>query len=218
MTDDKAPYGRVTQKAPAVSDVHVLWITAGLSCDGDTVSITAATQPSIEDVLVETVQRTVDPSVRAATQELVEAILDLHGAGLDRMLEIVSGVADNGAAMMDRFIRDELVASVLLLHGLHPVDFDTRVRKAIETLGARPAIARRLHRARGHRRRRGARAPVAEWTRLFGLDGAAADDKDAFYEAAPDLQGLDIDEVTEPATIAVVPLSSLRRSSVGSVA
>src|SRR6185437_7295661 len=46
------PYGRVTQKAPAVSDVHVLWLTAGLGCDGDSVSITAATQPSIEDVLL----------------------------------------------------------------------------------------------------------------------------------------------------------------------
>ena len=51
MADEK-PYGRVTQKAPAVSDVHVLWITAGLCCDGDTVSITAATQPSIEDVVL----------------------------------------------------------------------------------------------------------------------------------------------------------------------
>ena len=39
-------------KAPAVSDVHILWITAGLGCDGDSVSITAATQPSIEDVLL----------------------------------------------------------------------------------------------------------------------------------------------------------------------
>jgi hydrogenase small subunit len=38
--------------APAIAELHVLWITAGLSCDGDTVSITAATQPSIEDVLL----------------------------------------------------------------------------------------------------------------------------------------------------------------------
>ena len=36
---------------PAVPEVDVLWITAGLSCDGDSISITAATQPSIEDVL-----------------------------------------------------------------------------------------------------------------------------------------------------------------------
>ncbi len=47
-----APYGRKTQRPPAVNEVHVLWITAGLSCDGDTISITAASQPSIEDVLL----------------------------------------------------------------------------------------------------------------------------------------------------------------------
>src|ERR1044072_820508 len=52
MAAERAPYGRVTQKEPAVSDVHILWITAGLGCDGDSVSITAATQPSIEDVLL----------------------------------------------------------------------------------------------------------------------------------------------------------------------
>src|ERR1700719_3885409 len=30
--------------------VNLLWINAGLSCDGDSVSLTAATQPSIEDI------------------------------------------------------------------------------------------------------------------------------------------------------------------------
>ena len=35
-----------------VEEVHILWISEGMSCDGDTVSITAATQPSIEDVLL----------------------------------------------------------------------------------------------------------------------------------------------------------------------
>src|SRR5580704_16522529 len=39
-------------RIPAVSDVHILWLTAGLSCDGDSVSVTAAEQPSIEDVLL----------------------------------------------------------------------------------------------------------------------------------------------------------------------
>ncbi|MBV8528519.1 MAG: hydrogenase expression protein HypE, partial [Candidatus Dormibacteraeota bacterium] len=52
MATQAAPYGRKTQKDPAISDVHILWITAGLGCDGDSVSITAATQPSIEDVLL----------------------------------------------------------------------------------------------------------------------------------------------------------------------
>jgi hydrogenase small subunit len=35
-----------------VSEVHILWISEGMSCDGDTVSVTAATQPSIEDVVL----------------------------------------------------------------------------------------------------------------------------------------------------------------------
>ena len=35
----------------AVTELDVLWITAGLGCDGDTIAMTAATQPSIEDVL-----------------------------------------------------------------------------------------------------------------------------------------------------------------------
>ena len=52
MPADTIPYGRSTQKKPAVKEVHVLWITAGLGCDGDSVSITAATQPSIEDVVL----------------------------------------------------------------------------------------------------------------------------------------------------------------------
>jgi len=52
MAAQIAPYGRVTQHPPAVKDVHIVWITAGLGCDGDTISVTAATQPSIEDVVM----------------------------------------------------------------------------------------------------------------------------------------------------------------------
>ena len=36
--------------APARADegaVHILWMNGGLSCDGDSVALTAATQPSI---------------------------------------------------------------------------------------------------------------------------------------------------------------------------
>src|SRR4029077_16345697 len=52
MTPDAVPYGRKTQRPSPVSDVHILWITAGLGCAGDSVSVTAAMQPSIEDVLL----------------------------------------------------------------------------------------------------------------------------------------------------------------------
>src|ERR1700736_2603843 len=39
------------QKKPVV---HLLWINAGLSCDGDSVALTAAMQPSIEDIVLGT--------------------------------------------------------------------------------------------------------------------------------------------------------------------
>lgn len=39
------------QMLTAADEMHVLWITAGLGCDGDTVALTAATQPSIEDLI-----------------------------------------------------------------------------------------------------------------------------------------------------------------------
>src|ERR687887_334560 len=39
-------------KAPAVEEVNILWISEGMSCDGDSVSVTAAGQPGIEDVVL----------------------------------------------------------------------------------------------------------------------------------------------------------------------
>src|ERR1700693_2174215 len=52
MAAETIPYGRVTQKPSPVAEVHILWITAGWGCDGDALSGTAPTQPSIEDVLL----------------------------------------------------------------------------------------------------------------------------------------------------------------------
>jgi hydrogenase small subunit len=52
MTDDGKGGSRAEGfRAPHLKEIHVLWITAGLGCDGDSVAITAATQPSIEDLV-----------------------------------------------------------------------------------------------------------------------------------------------------------------------
>jgi len=40
------------KRLPPVDEIHVIWMTTGLGCDGDSVSITAAMQPSIEDVVL----------------------------------------------------------------------------------------------------------------------------------------------------------------------
>ncbi|HSU31258.1 MAG TPA: hypothetical protein VLJ11_08480 [Bryobacteraceae bacterium] len=46
------PLPQSPPRSSGVSEVHIIWITAGLSCDGDTISVTAAEQPSIEDLLL----------------------------------------------------------------------------------------------------------------------------------------------------------------------
>src|SRR5271155_426051 len=35
-----------------IEEIDILWLTAGLSCDGESIALTAATQPSIEDLLL----------------------------------------------------------------------------------------------------------------------------------------------------------------------
>ncbi len=45
----------MSETAAGVEEVHILWISEGMSCDGDTISITAASQPSIEEVVLGTV-------------------------------------------------------------------------------------------------------------------------------------------------------------------
>jgi hydrogenase small subunit len=52
VSEETAPHGRVTQPEPTIREIDLLWITAGLGCDGDTIAMTAATQPAIEDVVL----------------------------------------------------------------------------------------------------------------------------------------------------------------------
>src|ERR1044072_8614034 len=42
----------VAEEPVGVQEVHILWISEGMSCYGDSVSVTAAGQPGIEDVLL----------------------------------------------------------------------------------------------------------------------------------------------------------------------
>ena len=43
---------------------------------------------SIERLLGE-IEADADPNLRSAVQELVQLVMDLHGAGLERMLELI---------------------------------------------------------------------------------------------------------------------------------
>ena len=73
-----------------------------------------------------------DPAAQAEARELVQTVLDLHAAGLGRLLEIVAGSGESGRAILDAVGRDHLAGSLLARHGLHPVSLESRVREALE--------------------------------------------------------------------------------------
>ena len=50
MLNAVGPGGAMRPAPPDETVIHILWINAGLSCDGDSVALTAATQPSIEEI------------------------------------------------------------------------------------------------------------------------------------------------------------------------
>jgi Fe-S cluster biogenesis protein NfuA len=82
--------------------------------------------------LVGQVETIADPNARATTRELIQALVELHGNGIERMLEIIVDANDLGLSLIDELADDHLVASLLLLHGLHPLDLETRVMQALD--------------------------------------------------------------------------------------
>lgn len=82
--------------------------------------------------LVSALEALPDTAARAAARELVRALLDLHAAGLERVIALA------GKDLITRLTDDELVSSLLLMHGLHPLSADDRVTRVLDH--ARPKL------------------------------------------------------------------------------
>ncbi|WP_039799295.1 NifU family protein [Nocardia araoensis] len=65
---------------------------------------------------------------RERAEQLVRELVGLYGAGLTRVVELLDDAA------VERLTRDDLVASLLLVHGLHPHDVATRVGNALDSV------------------------------------------------------------------------------------
>ena len=90
--------------------------------------------------LIGQAERFADPAARAVTREVVSALLELHGAGLARVLDVLAGSGDVGRSVTQALVADGLLASLLMLHGIHPVDLESRVRMALDAV--RPTLAK----------------------------------------------------------------------------
>jgi len=91
----------------------------------------------IEGLLAE-LRTITDRRARETAEELVRSLLELYGGGLARMMDIVYE-SSSGGELFDRFAADDLVASLLLLHDLHPEDTESRILRALD--GVRPYLA-----------------------------------------------------------------------------
>jgi Fe-S cluster biogenesis protein NfuA len=70
--------------------------------------------------------------VAAAAEELVGLLVGLYGDGLAQIVTVLREQGAAGAVTLARLAEDPLVESLLLLHGLHPLDVDARVQRALD--------------------------------------------------------------------------------------
>ena len=150
-----------------------------------------------------------DVAAREPARELVELILDLHGLALAKLLSIVVAT-DGGSTLLARLVEDDHVRSLLLLHGLHPDDVDTRVRRAVERL--RPHLGVHGLRldvveiAEGVARLK-VQPSIGASVKASVLWTLPAEIENAIVEAAPDIVKVVVDglDMTAPLTTAAAP-------------
>jgi Fe-S cluster biogenesis protein NfuA/nitrite reductase/ring-hydroxylating ferredoxin subunit len=150
---------------------------------------------------------------RERAEELVRLVVDLYGAGLERLLDIVheSGRLDDD--LLDRLAADDLVASLLAVHGLHPYDVGTRVARALD--GVRPYLGSHG----GDVQFLGLTDDGAVRLQMLGsCDGCPSSSvtltlavETAILAAAPEVTGIEVAEVPSTGTTSgVIPVSALR--------
>ena len=170
------------------------------------------------ETLVQRIEQVKDAAVKATAKELVQSLMEFHGAGLERMLEIVHDSLESGPSVIETLGQDELVRSLLLLYGLHPDALETRVLQALEK--TRPYL--RSH--GGNVNLVAVEHSGAVTLRLegscHGCPSSSATLKlaveEAIYDAAPDVTAITVEgSIQEQPASGFVPLLSLDRNGKG---
>lgn len=138
-----------------------------------------------------------DAQSSAQAQELVRLLMSLYGAGLSRMLDIVRTEAGGPQAVLDRLGNDPLVASLLVLHDLHPHPIDVRVKMALAALTPHLPVQTQLTVLSANsdsvqvRVDRPTSAPMPSGGIRLAIERA-------IQEAAPEVVAVEIDGLEEP--------------------
>jgi Fe-S cluster biogenesis protein NfuA/nitrite reductase/ring-hydroxylating ferredoxin subunit len=146
-------------------------------------------------------------AARERAEQLVREVTDLYGAVLERMMDVA--VAAN-PELADRFAADDLVASLLLVHGLHPHDVERRVSDALDSvrpylgshggdvslLGVRDSVVRLQFQGSCKS------CPSSSVTLELAVE-------DAVRAAAPEIESIEVVAAEEASSASVIPAESL---------
>jgi hypothetical protein len=151
----------------------------------------------------------------AAVRESIQLLMEVHGAALQRIMELIYEAGAAGEAIILKAGEDPIVRQFLVLYSLHPEHFETRVLKAIDTAGSQlrklnsevellsirqGAVQVRIHTS-GH-----ACGSTAKTVRLIV--------EESIYDLAPDLTSLEIIEANEEISAGFVSVESLLKRSI----
>jgi Fe-S cluster biogenesis protein NfuA len=166
-----------------------------------------ATGDRIEQALDE-LHATADPRTINLAEEILRLVTELYGAGFARVVELAG---DRAPGLLEAFVEDDLVSSLLLVHGLHPESLERRVEAAL--VSVRPFLAQHG----GDVELLGIDDDLgAVKLRLLGTcDGCPSSASTlqgavevAILEAAPEIVRIVVEEPTRPAVSVPVSLGS----------
>jgi len=160
---------------------------------------TIAPGPLVERVqeLQERLESVGDSPTAALADELVSALVQMYGAGLERVMAALYADGEAGERVAAALADDELVATLLLIHDLHPTPLADRVAQALDSV-------------RPYMESHGGNVELLSLDHgvaRINLQGSCSDCsasavtlelaiKQALEEAAPDLEGLEVSGIT----------------------
>jgi Fe-S cluster biogenesis protein NfuA/nitrite reductase/ring-hydroxylating ferredoxin subunit len=149
-----------------------------------------------------------DERTRQIADELIAAIVQMYGAGLEQIVSGLFAAGEAGERIALTLTEDPLVATLLLIHDLHPVPIEDRVQAALESVrpymeshgGNVELLSLDDGVARIHLRGSCSDCSASSVTLELAI-------KQALEEAAPDLAGLEVEGVAPQMTGLALPMS-----------
>ncbi len=151
-----------------------------------------------------------EPSVaHDLAEELMSTVLQLYGSGLERILDGVLASGPDGPRIATKLAEDPLVSTLLLIHDLHPVALEDRVQHALDSV--RPYMDSHggnvellsLNDGVARIRLRGSCSDCSASSVTLELAI-----KQALEDAAPDLEGLEVEGVAAQMPGLALPMAN----------